>query len=98
LLSTSLALLAITAPAQVDLGTVQVSTVGHGTFYDMLLGITQVNDHLVPNGGASLPSLSANFDLNNQFVLTISAPPGERFLVQPPAGRTVSLLGRHGAG
>jgi hypothetical protein len=94
LLSTSLALLTITAPAQVDLGTVQVSTVGHGTFYDMLLGITQVNDYLVPNGGASLPSLSANFDLNNQFVLTISAPPGERFLVQSPAGRTVSLLGR----
>ena len=49
LLSTSLALLTITAPAQVNLGTVQVLTVGHGTFYDMLLGVTQVSDFLVPS-------------------------------------------------
>jgi hypothetical protein len=94
LLGTSLALVTLTAASQVNLGTTQVSTLGHSTFYDVLLGITDVHDLLVGAGAASLPSLSVNFDINNQFVITISAPPGERFLVQPPAGQTVSLQGR----
>src|SRR5581483_7655748 len=37
----------------------------------------------------TVPIVTANFDTNNQFVLTISAPPGQKFLIHPPAGRSV---------
>jgi hypothetical protein len=58
----------------------------------------QPTDYLIDmnhgsGGGGVLLPVSENFDLNNQFTMTISAPAGERFLVQPPAGQTVHLLG-----
>ncbi len=85
--------LAFRARAAVDVGPVQPSTVGHRFFKFGPLGIPNtVADFLVDQdqssgGGGVTTSFSANFDTNNQFVLTIAAPPGQKFLVQPPAGR-----------
>ena len=45
------------------------------------------------NGGGALPSVSANFDTNNQFMLNVSAPPGYKFLIQPPSGKAVRFGG-----
>lgn len=81
--------------AAVDVGQVQTSTIGHSFF--SLAGNHTVSDHLVDQdqssgGGGVLQSFSANFDTNNQFVLTIAAPPGQKFLVQPPAGQEVRFF------
>jgi hypothetical protein len=87
------------ALAQINLGQVQVSTIGHR--FDESPGQpdpSYVRDLLVDQdqssgGGGMLSSISANFDINNQFILTISAPPGQRFLVQPPDGHAVRFIG-----
>jgi hypothetical protein len=51
-------------------------------------------------GGGVLPSVSADFDTHNRFVLTVSAPSGYKFLVKPPPEQPVrfggSLKWRHG--
>ena len=86
------------ALAQVNIGDAQVSTINHAF---PVLSVPpvhpvsfEVGDYLIGSfsgGGVQVPSVSANFDGNNQFSLTISAPAGERFLVQPPAGQTAFL-------
>lgn len=79
----------------VSLGEVQTGTIGHrfitptsenrpGRVLDYLVDQNQNS-----GGGGVLPSFAANFDTANQFVLRISAPPGKRFLIQPPAGQAV---------
>lgn len=84
----------------VNLGTVVASSLGHEFFslwfmpgmpltvFDFLVDQTQTT-----GGGAVLPSVQVNFDTNNQFELTIAAPPGEQFAVQVPPGQSVSLVG-----
>ena len=97
----------------VDLGTVEVPTIGH-TFVPPLRPIPldlnpivpiigspwsskyQVNDFLVDQrrgsrGGGVTAPVSANFATNNQFMLTIAAPPGEKFHVHVPAGQVVMM-------
>jgi hypothetical protein len=44
-------------------------------------------------GGGVLPSVSVDWDTNTQFKLTISAPPGHKFLVAVPVGRAVGFGG-----
>jgi len=91
------------ANSMVNLGTVVASSIGHEFFSLNLPGIPPpispiVYDFLVDQtqttgGGAVLPSVQANFDTNNQFELTIAAPPGMRFAVHVPPGQSVSMVG-----
>ena len=93
-------------PGEVDLGRLQVPSLGH-QFAPWTNGLPPrqsgaqsvvldylVNQSQVPPGGATNLPVSANFDTNNQFVLTIAAPPGQRFLVHVPAGQSVSFEGQ----
>jgi hypothetical protein len=87
------------APSQVNLGKVQVSKIGHYFFtrpFPLPGMAKQVSDYLVDQrqvsgGGAVLPSVTADFDTHNQFVLTITAPPGQQFMVHVPDGQSVHL-------
>jgi hypothetical protein len=84
-----------TTPARADLGVVHASTIGHTFVLDPRpigndIRRNEVTDLLVDQtqssgGGGVLPSVSVNWDINNQFRLTIAAPPGMKFLVRPPA-------------
>jgi hypothetical protein len=91
-------------PPPVDAGHVQVSAIGH-TFlnpnrslspgpqmpcsvYDLLIDQNQNS-----GGGGALQSLSVNWDTNMQFVLTVAAPPGQKFLVHVPAEKAVAFGG-----
>jgi hypothetical protein len=91
--------------APVDVGHVEVPALGH-SFLDPnrprpLPGLQlprSVIDHLVDQeqssgGGGVLSSLSVNWDTNTQFALTVSAPPGHKFLVRVPAGREAGFGG-----
>src|SRR5213082_82997 len=90
--------LAFRARAAVDVGPVQTSTIGHRFIKSSPAGISNtVADFLVDqdessDGGGVTQSFSANFDTNNQFVLTIAAHPGQKFLVRPPAGEAVRFF------
>jgi hypothetical protein len=87
----------------VNLGTVVASSIGHeffsryphglppfspSTVYDFLVDQSQTS-----GGGAVLPSVQVDFDTNNQFELTIAAPPGMQFAVNVPPNQSVSLVG-----
>ena len=92
-----MALYSTEAFTQIDIAPVQVSTIGH-YFADGGPSIGTVRNFLIDqdqsySGGALLFPVSANFDINNQFVLTITAPPGQRFVVQPPEGQSVVFAG-----
>jgi hypothetical protein len=82
------------ARAAVDVGQVQISSVGHSfagspaTVSDFLIDQDQSS-----NGGGTLSTISVNWDTNFQFVLTISAPAGQKFLVQVPPGRSARFGG-----
>src|SRR5258708_28860374 len=83
--------------AAVEIGTVQSSTIGHAFLNPNFLlppgsppRPSSVVDYLVDQdqssgGGGVLPSVSVNWDTNTQFVLTVSAPPGQKFHVHVPA-------------
>ena len=89
--------------AGVNVGQVQIASIGHR----FSTGLTRpglpsmpnvVSDFLVDQdqdsgGGGLLPSVSANFDSNDRFVLTVSAPQGKKFLVQVPTGQAVRFGG-----
>src|SRR6185295_6206746 len=76
----------IPANAAVDLGNIEVSTIGHSLSASPvpLPGIgTTVTDYLIDqrqdhNGGNTVDGFQGDFDAANQFVLTISAPPGKK--------------------
>lgn len=89
--------------AAVNIGTIQVQTIGH-VYYTPYPNSAEpatpkyvtdflIRQRLATGGGAVTPSVTANFDTNNQFVMTISAPPGKKFQVHPPAGQPVNLSG-----
>src|SRR5206468_1223078 len=80
----------------VDVGHIEVSTVGH-SFFNPNGPVPEpqmsrvVSDFLIDQdqssgGGALLAPVSVNWDTNNQFKLTVSAPRGMKFLVRVPAG------------
>jgi len=91
----------------IDLGTVEVPSIGHtftsypiipiGSFPSPWPPEYQVSDFLVDQlqnaggGGVTVPE-SVDFDTNNQFTLTITAPPGQRFHVHVPPGQTATML------
>jgi hypothetical protein len=87
----------------VNLGTVVTPAIGHEFFSFNLPGMPlpfppRVVDLLVDQsqtsgGGALLPSVQVNFDTNDQFELTIAAPPGEQFAVNVPPGLSAFLVG-----
>jgi hypothetical protein len=90
------------ADVRVDLGTVEVPTIGHAvvstnmpppqnqpwSVVDFLIDQNQSS-----GGGGLLPPASVNWDTNFQFKLTVSAPPGMKFLVTVPTGRAVRFGG-----
>lgn len=92
-----------TVNSMVNLGTAVATSIGHEFFGFIVPGYprsgpARVSDFLVDQsqdsgGGALLPSVQVNFDTNDQFELTIAAPPGEQFAVQVPPGQAVSLIG-----
>jgi hypothetical protein len=77
----------------VDLGQVQVSTIGHvpPIFTPNIVTDYLVDESQEAGGGAILPTVSADFDTNNRFRLTVAAPPGLQFVVHVPAGKSVYL-------
>jgi hypothetical protein len=82
----------------VNLGEVVVSCIEHRfeTLPDPLppWPSLEVRDALVDESdgsGGVLPTVTANFDTNNEFEITIAAPPGEQFLVHPPARQAFSF-------
>ena len=92
------------AQAPVDLGVVQPSTIGHSFLSTHIDPFpfpqmpNSVADFLIDQdqssgGGSVLQPNSVNWDTNSQFVLTVSAPPGQKFLVQVPPGREASFGG-----
>lgn len=88
--------------AEVQLGQLQVSAIGHvfspPAPYGPPLIQPQVTDYLVDqkqisHGGATTPAITANFDTDHRFVLTIRAPAGQKFWVHVPPGQSVRLAG-----
>ena len=87
----------------VDVGPVQASTIGHAFRLDPRpigndIRRNAVSDYLVDQdqssgGGGVLQAVSANWDTKDQCVLTVSAPPGMKFQVRPPAGKAVRFGG-----
>jgi hypothetical protein len=85
----------------VSVGIVQVSSIGHTFSPATAAGGPVVRDYFVDQqqssgGGGIVGSVSANFDLNNQFVLTITAPAGYEFLIHVPAPGVVQFGGKLG--
>jgi hypothetical protein len=83
----------------VDAGTVQVPTLGHSFSPATAGGGPTVKDFFIDQkqnsgGGGLIGNVSANFDTNNTFRLTITAPPGNKFLVHVPASGSVRFGGR----
>lgn len=95
------------ASSMANLGTLVTLSIGHKFFYQNPIGMPfggpfplppTVTDFLVDQtqttgGGAVLPSEQVNFDTNDEFELTIAAPPGMQFAVHVPAGQSISLVG-----
>ena len=76
----------------VDLGIVEVPSIGH------VVNSNAVVDFLVDQdqssgGGGVLSSASVNWDTNNQFKLTVAAPPDMKFQVTVPPGSSVRFGG-----
>jgi hypothetical protein len=92
----------LTAPRPLHLGTVVVPTIGR-VFQDPGSDPSfplqpQVISFLIDQsqrsgGGAVLPNITANWDTNIQFTLTVAAPPDQRFRVQVPPGQTAQFAG-----
>lgn len=84
---------------QIYLGEVECPSVGHYFFSPGFPSSPKtVRDSLIDQdqssgGGGVLPAIAANFDVNNQFSLTVSAPPGYKFLIRPPPGQAVRFGG-----
>ncbi len=78
----------------VDLGTVQVSTIGHlmGGASNGVVNFL-VDQDQSSGGGGVLEELSINWDTNSQFKLTVAAPPGMKFSVNVPAGKVARFNG-----
>jgi len=84
----------------VDLGTVVVSTIGSISLsdpffpepYDSVME-TLIDQGHTSGGGGELPSVAVNWDTNIQFMLNVSAPPGQRFVINVPSGRTAIFGG-----
>jgi hypothetical protein len=86
----------------IDFGQVECPSVGHNFLKSPLprppyilisVGDTLVDQSQSSGGGGVLPSVSANFDTHNRFVLTVSAPPGYKFLVKPRPAYPVRFSG-----
>lgn len=88
-------------PPPVQIGNIEVPTLGHQfrDFSRIIPGIPNaVVDSLIDQdgstgGGAPLPNLSVNWDTNRQFTMTVSAPPGKKFMVRLPPGRQAGFGG-----
>ncbi|MEY2408331.1 MAG: hypothetical protein QOF48_1001, partial [Verrucomicrobiota bacterium] len=92
-------------PPAVAVGPVQVSSIGHSFFNpNRPFGLPgpqmpcSVLDYLIDQrqatgGGSVLPNVSVNWDTNVQFSITVSAPPGKKFMVHVPAGRAAGFGG-----
>lgn len=94
----------VNAHPPVDLGLVVPSTLGHSfvlprwgpdplPFPPSVVADVLIDQHQDSGGGAVLPSISVNWDTNTQFVLTIAAPEGHKFLVQIPDGHQARFGG-----
>lgn len=76
------------AQTPVNLGTNVVTQIGH-TFltgpplYPNLVIDYFIDQHQFSGGGATLSPVTVDWNTNHVFVLTIAAPPGDMFLVQP---------------
>ena len=88
--------------AAIQLGDVPVASIGHvftqpQAFSPAMLR-PRVTDYLVDqrqlgHGGAQMPPVTVNFDTDHQFILTLTAPPGQKFWVHVPAGQLVRFGG-----
>jgi len=90
-------------PTPVNLGTVEVSSIGHSVFDPMFpapgMGPPSLAvDFLIDQdqssgGGAVLPAVSTGWDTKTKFTLTVAAPAGQKILISPPAGRLARFGG-----
>jgi hypothetical protein len=76
------------AQTPVNLGTLQVSQMGHAFVTNAAPFPNWTVDYFIDQrqtsgGGAVLPGVIVDWQTNNQFVLTVSAPPGDMFLLEP---------------
>lgn len=93
---------AIQADSPVDLGVVVVPAIGYEldsprpgpgdvrwtNVWELLIDQDQSS-----GGGGTLAPIAVNWDTNVQFTLKIAAPPGQRFRVKVPAGKTAHFEG-----
>ena len=86
----------------VDLGTIEVSTLGHRTLaappYPWSKPSNSAADYFIDQGqtsggGGVLQTVSVNWDTNHQFQLKVSAPPGMKFVVRVPEGGSAKFAG-----
>ena len=80
----------------INLGHVVVPSIDH-QFVNFIMdpptperGAREVRDALVDSSSGSsavLPTVTANFDTNNGFEITLAAPTGQQFVVRPSAGQ-----------
>src|SRR5687768_13312244 len=89
---------AVVAQRPVNLGTVEVSSLGHQFHPPSAVGGGYVRDFLIDQsqtsgGGAMIGNVVANFDTNHQFSITVSAPRNYRFVVRVPVPGRVRFGG-----
>jgi len=88
----------------VAIGPVPVNSLGHSFRYlklpdqSMFLIPPTATDYFIDQqqstgGGGVLPSVSVNWDVNTRFSVTVTAPPGKKFMVRVPAGRAAAFGG-----
>jgi hypothetical protein len=89
-------------PTIVDLGNVEVSTLGHRTLQGPPLpgrsspGVAEdyfIDQSQTSGGGSVLPLVSVDWNTNHQFQLTVSAPPGSKFVIRVPDGGSAKFGG-----
>lgn len=80
------------SPGLVDLGTVEVETIGHRFLTNGMIDFL-IDQDQSSGGGGVLQSVSVNWDTNIQFKLTVAAPPHMKFMVAVPPGRLARFGG-----
>jgi hypothetical protein len=90
-----------TNAAPVNVGNIQVSALGHASrpppfghgSFPHLVADYLIDQNQSTGGGSVLQPVTVDWNTNSQFTLTVSAPPGMKFVVRVPDGQSAKFGG-----